>query len=93
VYRQQGPAPTPAAEYLGEVPAAKTLRFLVGVRGNFVLWLTRLHIEAVLEGAFLDDACQFFSQHADQGGDQRNDHGPDKNPDEPKRLKPAQQSE
>lgn len=33
--------------------------------------------------------CQFFSQHADQGGDRRNDHGPDKNPDEPKCLKPA----
>jgi len=37
--------------------------------------------------------CQFFSQHADQGGDQRNDHWPNKNPDESKGLKPAQQRE
>jgi hypothetical protein len=56
VYRQQATAPTPAAEYLGEVPTAKTLRFLVGVRGRFALRLTRLHMDAVLEGAFLDDA-------------------------------------
>jgi hypothetical protein len=41
----------------GEVPAAKTLRFLVGAaRGRRALRLTRLHMEAVLEGAFLDDA-------------------------------------
>ena len=55
-YRRQGPAPAPATEYVGEVPAAKTLRFLVGVRGSFALRLARLHMEAVLEGAFLDDA-------------------------------------
>jgi hypothetical protein len=32
------------------------LPFLVGARGRRALRFTRLHIEAVLEGAFLDDA-------------------------------------
>jgi len=56
VYREQGSAPMAAAECPGEVPAAKTLRFLVGARGRRALRLTRLHMEAALEGAFLDDA-------------------------------------
>ena len=76
------------SEYLGEVPAAKTLRFLVGVRGNFALRLTRLHMEAVLEGAFLDDAVSSSLSMLIRAAISEMTTGPIKIPI-PKCLKPA----